>query len=131
VSQNNSNTSLQQTLLQKKSEDVATYHVENHCLVVELMEDLDHHSAMKIRERSDAIIARENIRHIVFDFTNSNFMDSSGIGVIMGRYKQVIFTGGKLAVTGITPPVDRIFKVSGLYKIIKKYETVVDALKAL
>lgn len=130
MKQNNSKTSFRQETLRKKSEDVAVYHVENHCLVVELKNDLDHHSAMKIREKSDAIIARENIRHIVFDFTNSNFMDSSGIGVIMGRYKQVIFSGGKLAVTGITPPIDRIFRVAGLYRIINKYETVRDAIKA-
>ncbi|SFR81226.1 anti-sigma F factor antagonist [Anaeromicropila populeti] len=108
----------------------AIYKVENHCLIIQLNSDLDHHSALKIREKSDHIIAHDNIRNIIFDFSNSNFMDSSGIGVIMGRYKKVIFSGGKIAVTGINPPVDRIFRVSGLYKIIQKYETVMDALKA-
>ncbi|HAU88165.1 MAG TPA: anti-sigma F factor antagonist, partial [Lachnospiraceae bacterium] len=44
--------------------------------------------------------------------------------------KQVKYTGGTLAVTGITPPVDRILKISGLYKIIEKYETVKDAMQA-
>lgn len=114
----------------KKNEDGATYQVKNHCLIVELGSDLDHHVSVKIKEQSDRIIATENIRHVIFDFSKSNFMDSSGIGVIMGRYKQVKFTGGTLAVTGITPPVDRILKISGLYKIIEKYETIKDAMKA-
>ena len=114
----------------KKNDDGATYSVENHCLIVQLGSDLDHHVSLKIKEKSDRLIATENIRHVIFDFSKSNFMDSSGIGVIMGRYKQVKFTGGSLAVTGITPPVDRILKISGLYKIIKKYETIKDAMEA-
>ena len=56
-------------------------------------------------------------------------MDSSGIGVIMGRYKKVIFTGGKVAVTGVSKSVDRIFRLSGLYKIIHKFDTIDEAVK--
>lgn len=117
-------------ILPKRKDDGATYSVENHCLIIELGSDLDHHVSLKVKEKSDRIIASENIRHVIFDFSKSSFMDSSGIGVIMGRYKQVKFTGGDLVVTGITPPVDRIMKISGLYKIIQKYETVKDAMKA-
>lgn len=113
-----------------KQNNGATYHVKDHCLIVELGSDLDHHVSIQVKECSDRIIRAENIRHVIFDFSKSNFMDSSGIGVIMGRYKQVNYTGGSLAVTGITPPVDRILKISGLYKIIDKYETIKDALKA-
>ncbi|SES64524.1 anti-sigma F factor antagonist [[Clostridium] polysaccharolyticum] len=108
----------------------ATYRVKEHCLIVELKSDLDHHVSIQVKEHSDRIIQTENIRHVIFDFSNTSFMDSSGIGVIMGRYKQVKFTGGSLAVTGITPPVDRILKISGLYKIIQKYETIKEALNA-
>lgn len=108
----------------------ATYRVKNHCLIVELGSDLDHHVSIQVKEHSDRIIQTGDIRHVIFDFTKSSFMDSSGIGVIMGRYKQVKYTGGTLAVTGITPPVDRILKISGLYKIIEKYETIKDAMQA-
>ena len=108
----------------------ATYSVKDHCLIVKLGRDLDHHVSIQIKERTDRIIQAENIRHVIFDFSKSSFMDSSGIGVIMGRYKQVKYTGGTLAVTGITPPIDRILKISGLYKIIEKYETVKDAMRA-
>lgn len=115
---------------QMRKEEGATYRVKNHCLIVELGSDLDHHVSIQVKEHSDSIIKAQNIRHVIFDFSRSSFMDSSGIGVIMGRYKQVKFTGGTLAVTGITPPVDRILKISGLYKIIDKYETIKDAMKA-
>ena len=57
-------------------------------------------------------------------------MDSSGIGLIMGRYKKVMFIGGRAAVTNIGQSVDRIFKISGLYKIIEKYNTPDEAIKA-
>ena len=117
-------------LIQKRDDEGATYQVKDHCLIVKLGSDLDHHVSVRVKEHSDRIIQAENIRHVIFDFSKSNFMDSSGIGVIMGRYKQVKFTGGSLAVTGITPPVDRILKISGLYKIIDKYETIKDAMKA-
>ena len=69
-----------------------------------------------------------NVKNIVFDFKDVSFMDSSGIGLIMGRYKKVMFIGGKAAVTNVGNAVDRIFKISGLYKIIEKYDTIQEAL---
>nr|WP_297935878.1 anti-sigma factor antagonist [uncultured Lachnoclostridium sp.] len=119
-----------ETILPMIKDNGATYRVKNHCLIVELGSDLDHHVSIQVKEHSDRIIQTGDIRHVIFDFSKSSFMDSSGIGVIMGRYKQVKYTGGTLAVTGITPPVDRILKISGLYKIIEKYETVKDAMQA-
>lgn len=107
----------------------ADFEIVNKCLVIKLMEELDHHNALTIREQSDKLISGKNIRDIVFDFTGSDFMDSSGIGVIMGRYKKIIFTGGKVAVTGVNQSVDRIFRLSGLYKIIHKFNTIEDAVK--
>jgi stage II sporulation protein AA (anti-sigma F factor antagonist) len=109
----------------------AVFEVTDHCLIIKLTSELDHHSALKIREKSDRLIDKGNIKNIIFDFKDANFMDSSGIGVIMGRYKKVIFTGGKVAVTNVNDTVDRIFRMSGLYKIIEKHETIKDAKKAL
>lgn len=116
---------------QEESQQATRYEVYNRCLVIHLSGDLDHHLAKEIREKSDYIIDRKKVKNIVFDFTNSNFMDSSGIGVIMGRYKRVIFTGGQVGVSNVTPPVDRIVKMAGLYKIIKKYNSITEALEEL
>ena len=60
--------------------------VKGSTLTVYVPEELDHHYAEQIRVESDRILARQNIRQIVFDFRRTAFMDSSGIGVIMGRY---------------------------------------------
>lgn len=100
-------------------------------LIIYLKEELDHHQALLLRERADRIIERENVKYLIFDFSGVSFMDSSGIGMIMGRYKKVIFIGGKVAVTSVNPSVDRILRLSGLYGIMERYDSVREALEAL
>ncbi len=107
------------------------YEVHQNCLVVYVTDDLDHHAVMQLREYSDRLIEAGNIRHIIFDFTDVGFMDSSGIGLIMGRYKKVMFLGGRAAVTNVGDVVNRIFTLSGLYQIIERYDTVADALQGM
>ena len=89
-------------------------------LIIRMHADLDHHYALQIREKADKLIEQEGIKNIVFDFHGVEFMDSSGIGMIMGRYKKVIFSGGKVGVMGVGKSVDRIFMYSGLYKIVER-----------
>lgn len=116
---------------QEDSQQGTRYEMYSRCLVIHLSGDLDHHLAKDIREKSDYIIDRKKVKNIIFDFTDSTFMDSSGIGVIMGRYKRVIFTGGQVGVSNVAPSVDRILKMAGLYKIIKKYNSIKEALDEL
>ncbi|NLK99147.1 MAG: anti-sigma F factor antagonist [Clostridiales bacterium] len=108
-----------------------SYEIRQRCLIIRLNDELDHHNAVQIREKADRLIERNNIKHIIFDFSGSGFMDSAGIGVIMGRYKKVIFIGGSIAVASVNSAVDRIFRLSGLYKIINKYDSVETALSQL
>lgn len=115
--------------IHKKREVAAGYDIIGHNLVICMAEDLDHHNATFIKEQSDKLLNSKPIKNIIFDFSGTNFMDSSGIGVIMGRYKKVMLTGGKAAVTGVNVSVDRILKLSGLYKIIPRFDTIEDALK--
>ncbi len=116
----------------QKEETALTLHYElkNNCLVIYITDDLDHHAVGYLRERSDRLIDAGDIRNVIFDFKDVTFMDSSGIGLIMGRYKKVVFIGGRAAVTNIGKSVDRIFKMSGLYKIIEKYNTPQEAVEA-
>ena len=107
------------------------YEVHQNCLVVYVTDDLDHHAVLQLREYSDRLIEAGNIKHIIFDFTDVGFMDSSGIGLIMGRYKKVMFLGGRAAVTNVGDVVNRIFSLSGLYQIIERYDTVADALQGM
>lgn len=62
--------------------------IEEKTLVLEITEELDHHSSEKIRKRADYEIQRFMPKKVIFDFKRVNFMDSAGIGLILGRYKQ-------------------------------------------
>lgn len=125
------NNKMYRKLDKRSGKEGASYEISQRCLIIRLDGELDHHNAIKIREKADKLIERNYLKHIIFDFSDSNFMDSAGIGVIMGRYKKVIFIGGKIAVARVNSAVDRIFKLSGLYKIIDKYDTVEAALHNL
>ncbi|MBE7023817.1 MAG: anti-sigma F factor antagonist [Clostridia bacterium] len=87
-------------------------------LVAKLGGELDHHTAPKLRDTLDREIALNNTRNIVLDFDGVTFMDSSGIGVIIGRYKQIAALGGKVMIIRVKPQVDKILELSGLKKIL-------------
>ena len=100
------------------------YEVRGENLFIYLPEELDHHNSKMITEQSDWYIVSNQIRNIIFNFKNTNFMDSSGIGVIMGRYKLIKTRGGNITVTNINNAIDRILTISGLYKIVNKKEMI-------
>lgn len=89
-------------------------------LILHVSEELDHHIAGQISKTIDVLIEKGNVKNIVFDFEGMTFMDSSGIGMVMGRYRKIRYFGGTVFVTGISAGIDRIFSMSGLYKIIQK-----------
>lgn len=97
------------------------FEVNGTTMVIHLKKDLDHHNAVYIREMADGYVDKYPINKIIFDFRQVEFMDSSGIGVIMGRYKQMSYVGGTVYVYGIGKNVDRIFEMSGLYKLVKRW----------
>ncbi len=100
-------------------------------LVAHIDGDLDHHCATNIRRELDKILKRSEIKNLILDFSGLDFMDSSGIGVIIGRYKLINQIGGKTAVVVTKPNVNRMLTASGLKKIVSSYKTVSDALKGL
>ena len=80
---------------------------------------MDHHVALKIKEEADIKMLSSNAVNVIFDLSKMTFMDSSGIGVIMGRYKKARTLGGKTVAYGINADTLRIIKMSGMDKIIK------------
>ena len=78
------------------------YKIENRVLYIYLDGDLDHHLAKKVKHKCDIILKSYPIKDIEFDFKNSGFIDSSGIGVILGRYRQVQAMGGTVKVSNIS-----------------------------
>ena len=98
------------------------YQVQENCLTIFLPEDVDHHNAEEIKREADRLIDREHIRYIIFDFADTGFMDSSGIGVIMGRYKKVYMMGGEVGAVHTSERMRKILTMSGVMKIMQIYE---------
>ena len=87
-------------------------------LVFKITEEIDHCAVEKIRRKADFEIEKHIPRKVVFDFTNVTFMDSAGIGLILGRYKNISSLGGSLEVINATETVNKILIMSGINKII-------------
>ena len=98
------------------------FQVIDNCLMIRLPEEIDHHRAGFISENADRYLVREEVRNVVFDFENTRFMDSSGIGVIMGRYRKISCFGGHVYAIHADSQIQRIFKVSGLNKVVEIVE---------
>lgn len=97
-------------------------------LIVYLMGELDHHSAEEVRVKIDDRIDRDNIRKVILNFSGVTFMDSSGIGVVIGRYKKMKNRSGNLCVAEINRTVNKVFEISGMYKIIDVYRNIDEAI---
>lgn len=100
-------------------------------LCIRLSGELDHHTADNLRVQITKTIEGYDIRHIVFNLASLSFMDSSGLGVILGRYKQLKKLHGEMVVCEISPAIQRLFEMSGLFKIIKLEPSEQFALKRL
>ncbi len=100
-------------------------------LSVKVSGELDHHNAPQIREETDFKITNDNIKNVIFDFSDLSFMDSAGIGVIIGRYKLLGTLGGKLYIVSPSKTINRILELSGIMKIIKVFDTIDDAEKEI
>lgn len=95
------------------------FQVIDNCLMIRLPEEVDHHRAGFICENADRLLVRDDVCNVVFDFENTRFMDSSGIGIIMGRYRKIACFGGRVYAIHADRQIQRIFMVSGLNKIVE------------
>ena len=108
------------------------YSLEDKNLIIELnVPELDHHITNEVRDEIDMILESKSVKNIIFDFKNIRFMDSSGIGVIIGRYKKVSSEGGKVSVVNVNDRVKKIFNLSGMNKIINIYDTYEEVASSL
>ena len=109
------------------------YMVSRRNLIISLNAELDHHLADEMREVIDEIIDERGVnrvmpKRVIFDFDSVTFMDSAGIGLIMGRYKK-IRDNGDISVVGANESIKRILLISGLHKIVYIYDNLYDAVK--
>lgn len=94
------------------------YEVRDGCLVVMVPKELDHHQANSLRAETDLLITTYRVRHLIYDFSETEFMDSSGIGVVIGRSRNMSFSGGDMTARNLNGRVQKIFEASGLKKIV-------------
>jgi len=98
------------------------YQVQENCLTIYLPKEIDHHNAEEMRKNTDVIIERNHIKYVIFDFQKTDFMDSSGIGVIMGRYRMIQLIGGEIWAVHTNARIKKILTMSGVTKIMQIYE---------
>lgn len=94
------------------------YEIADPYLIVKVPKELDHHHADILRAEVELLIHIHRSKNLIFDFAETEFMDSSGIGVLIGRTRNVGFTNGIVCAQNLNPRVEKIFKASGLEKII-------------
>ena len=97
-----------------------SYELKRGTLTVRLSGELDQRMAARVREEIDALIDDQRVRRLVFDVSGLDFMDSSGIGLIIGRYKRLSRRGGSVAVTDPDARIDRLFQMSGVYQVVER-----------
>lgn len=107
------------------------YKVVRKNLVLAIGPELDHHEAQKIKLITDQQLRRGKAKNIVLDFENTGFMDSAGIGMIIGRYKETNLRGGKVCIIHADNAIRKLIRISGLYKLIYEYENLEEALEHL
>lgn len=95
-----------------------TYDNKDKLLTMYITEEIDHHISEKIRDRADFEIQKYMPKKVVLDFENVNFMDSSGIGMIIGRYKTAIMFGSTINMINVKPNIKKVFEMAGILKII-------------
>lgn len=96
-----------------------SYKVEGQALIYEMPKELDHHVAQHLCSQLDMLIEMHAITELVLDFSKTEFMDSSGIGVVIGRSRNLHFRGGKVCAMNMGKRVKMLFQSAGLDKIVE------------
>lgn len=93
-------------------------HVRSHCLMVRLPAEIDHCQAEKIRRECEACFMQFLIRDIIFDFSGTSFMDSSGIGLILGRVRKIHPVNGRVYLFGGSAVICKMWEMSGVLSLV-------------
>lgn len=107
------------------------FEVREDVLIVRLSGELDHHETENLRHEWKDMLYKHDVKHVVLNLETVSFMDSSGLGVILGRYKEVLQLGGEMVICSISPAVKRLFEMSGMFKIVRLEENEEFALVTL
>ena len=96
------------------------YYEDKKLLIFKITEEIDEFTVKNIRRKADYEIQRFMPKKVIFDFDGVTFMDSAGIGMIIGRYKEVSICGGQMELANLNDSVKKIFEMSGILKLISE-----------
>lgn len=105
------------------AEHTFTYEARGHVLVIHLPRELDHHNCRNLKYETDLLLSENYINKVVFDFSRTEFMDSSGIGILLNRYKQMARSGGKMVLCGVSAQVGRVLSIGGIGKLMELFDS--------
>ena len=94
--------------------------IENNVLKIKLIGELDEYTANRTRDRLDSLFLKNNYTTVIIDMSELTFMDSTGIGVLIGRYKKIKCDNKQIFISNPNKQIEKIFKMSGLYEIMPK-----------
>ncbi len=95
------------------------FYIDKETLTVKLVGEVDHHIAENLRESIDEEIEQTHTLHLILDFAEVTFMDSSGIGVVLGRYRKLKEKGGTVTIKNCNRIVEKIMEMSGIFQLMK------------
>lgn len=107
------------------------FDVIKNTLVAELFGELDHHAAEKARDKIDEAVDNYGVQNLIFDFTNVSFMDSSGIGMVLGRYRKMNEMEKKIAIVSCSKAIRNILNMAGVFSLMDYYNTKEEAIAGL
>ncbi|MCM1272766.1 MAG: anti-sigma factor antagonist [Clostridium sp.] len=108
-----------------------TFEISNHVMIYYLPKELDHFSADRIKRKTERVFEKNDVKYLIFDFEKTTFMDSSGIGLITGRYRKVHDDGGSVFVINVCPAIDKVLTMSGIYRIVGKKDSKEEIIEEL
>lgn len=102
---------------------------KNKTMIILISGEIDHHTSIELRRQTESALAQMGGRNIIFGFEEVTFMDSSGIGMMIGRYKQLQALGGRIAIACANEKIAEIIRLSGLTKLLPVFDTIEEALQ--
>lgn len=100
-----------------------TYEAWGQVLIIHLPKELDHHNCRNLKYETDLLLSENYVNKVVFDFSRTEFMDSSGIGILLNRYKQMTGSGGRVTLYGVNAQVGRVLSIGGVSKLMGMFDS--------
>lgn len=107
------------------------FRISENILIACIKGEVDHHSSAPLRNSIDRAMSAFGCRDLILDFAGVEFMDSSGIGVALGRYKKMQHSGGKICISGCSDYIERILEMAGVFTIIPQKNSYEQAILSI